>query len=96
MDVRVAMTSMMRVVALGNLLEPHAISEWLLATFTVVAGLTDVDVTLDSHQAHETLIANHITALRVRIDEAILQPLTKATILSLYMDDMGSHKIIKV
>ena len=69
--------------ALGDLGQPHAVLERLLAALAVVAGLEEVDVALGGEDADEALVADHVAALGVGVDLAVFRPLAEASVFAL-------------
>lgn len=69
-------------VALGHLRQPHAVSQRVLASLAVVTGLAKVKVPLGRDEANEALVPDHVSALRVGVDQAVLCPFSKALVLA--------------
>ena len=71
---------------LGLSVQGHPILPRLLAPLAVGAGLGDhVGLVVDG-DADEALVAGHVLALGVRVDEAVLLPLAEAAVLALLVD----------
>jgi hypothetical protein len=51
-----------------------------LTSLAVVSGLAEVDVALGSDEANEALVADHVAALSVGVDQTFFLPLAQTLI----------------
>lgn len=66
-----------------GLLQLHAVPVRVDVALAVLAGLLDEDVLVRRHRAHEALEHADVAALRERVHQVVLVPLTQALVLAL-------------
>ena len=55
-----------------------------MPAFAIVSGFAEVNVTLGSDEAHETLVPDHVPTFGVGVDQAVLLPLAQALVLAFW------------